>query len=149
MADKKDSNKRSIRNKGKDLVIPKPSNEEMEGLQSDNDEIRAMSILNVFGKELPLIPHDYAFKLRDRRTVELSMQACYELIGGVPRFALWANENPTEFYKIYARLLPEQSKAQASTQIIIQSNVERNALDSITINGSSIDDPQAGDEDEY
>ena len=148
MADKKDS-KRPIKNKGKDLVIPKPSNEELQGLQSDNDEIRAMSILNVFGKELPLIPHDYAFKLRDRRTVELSMQACYELIGGVPRFALWANENPTEFYKIYARLLPEQSKAQANTQIIIQSNVDRNDLDNITINGNSLDIPEEGDEDEY
>lgn len=149
MADKKDGYNRPITNKGKNLVIPKPTPEEIEGIQSDNDQVRAMSLLNVFGKDLPLIPHDYAFKLKDRKSVEISMQAAYELIGGVPAFALWANENQTEFYKLYARLLPEQSKAQANTQIIINSNIDRNELDNITINGRSLDQPEEGDEDEY
>jgi hypothetical protein len=31
-----------------------------------------------------------------------------QLIGGTPRLALWANENPTEFFKLYAKLAPRQ-----------------------------------------
>lgn len=30
----------------------------------------------------------------------------FELIGGVSRLVMWADQNPTEFYKLYARLLP-------------------------------------------
>jgi len=31
------------------------------------------------------------------------------MIGGVPRFALWADANPTEFYRLYGKLLPQSS----------------------------------------
>ena len=30
----------------------------------------------------------------------------FDLIGGVPRLAYWANANPTEFYKLYGKMLP-------------------------------------------
>lgn len=30
----------------------------------------------------------------------------FDLIGGVPRLAYWANQNPTEFFKLYGKMLP-------------------------------------------
>ena len=38
--------------------------------------------------------------------------SAFEMIGGVPRLALWANANPDKFYPLYAKLLP------ATTQVI-------------------------------
>lgn len=36
----------------------------------------------------------------------------FELIGGVPRLALWADANPSDFFKLYGRLLPASSTAE-------------------------------------
>jgi hypothetical protein len=44
-----------------------------------------------------------------RRQVVDAFQEAFETVGGVRRLAIWANDNPTEFYKLYARLLPSQS----------------------------------------
>jgi hypothetical protein len=30
------------------------------------------------------------------------------MIGGVSRFAMWADSNPGDFYKLYSRLIPPQ-----------------------------------------
>lgn len=32
----------------------------------------------------------------------------FELTGGIPRLALWADANPTEFYRLYSKMLPRQ-----------------------------------------
>lgn len=45
----------------------------------------------------------------NRRQVTTSFMDCFHLIGGVPRMAYWADTHPTEFYKLYARLLPSQA----------------------------------------
>lgn len=37
------------------------------------------------------------------------MGEAFELIGGVPRLALWADKNPTEFYKICAKTIPQSN----------------------------------------
>jgi len=34
------------------------------------------------------------------------------MIGGVPRLAVWADQNPTDFFKLYGRLLPASSTAE-------------------------------------
>jgi len=41
------------------------------------------------------------------RLVE-AFEESFELIGGVPRLAMWANQNPGAFYKLYARIQPQQ-----------------------------------------
>lgn len=46
-----------------------------------------------------------------RKDVVQAFQSAFELIGGVPRLALWGHENQTEFYKLYARLLPSQASS--------------------------------------
>jgi hypothetical protein len=47
-------------------------------------------------------------ELNRRRVVSAFMDA-FELVGGTPRLVEWANENYTDFVKLYARLLPSQS----------------------------------------
>jgi len=46
-----------------------------------------------------------------RKDVVHAFQSAFELIGGVPRLAMWANQNETEFFKLYSRLLPSQASS--------------------------------------
>jgi hypothetical protein len=66
-----------------------------------------------------------------RRDIVTAFQHAFEMIGGVSRFALWADQNPTEFYRLYARLLPPQitPDEEATGERIIRLRVPRNALD--------------------
>ena len=63
------------------------------------------------------IPKNQNFSRKD---VVLAFQNAFEAIGGTTRLAMWANEHPTEFYKIYARLLPSQA-----SQALGEENVHR------------------------
>ena len=42
------------------------------------------------------------------RAFREAVQIAYDEIGGDEAFAAWARENPTDFYKIAARLIPHQ-----------------------------------------
>lgn len=67
----------------------------------------------------------------NRRQVVTSFIDCFHLIGGVPRMAYWADNHPTEFYKLYARLLPSQATKDVddtSKRVIIHA-VPKSALD--------------------
>jgi hypothetical protein len=44
-----------------------------------------------------------------RMDVVKALHNSFEMIGGVQRLALWGNQNPTEFYKLWAKLLPSTS----------------------------------------
>ena len=39
---------------------------------------------------------------------------CFEMIGGLPRLAIWADQNPSLFYAHYGKLLPAQFKVEQS-----------------------------------
>lgn len=119
------------------LQVPKLTEEEAAQMMSDNAELREMSALAYMNKFLPVMK-EHNFKMRDRRTVELVHHAVFELIGGVPTFAAWAAENPGDYYKIYSKLLPAEKVAQANTQIVINTSVGKNELDSLTIDGTSV-----------
>lgn len=43
-----------------------------------------------------------------RKQVVNAFKDTFELIGGVPRLATWAHLNPSKFYQLYAKLLPNQ-----------------------------------------
>jgi hypothetical protein len=45
-----------------------------------------------------------------RAEITRAFNSAFEMIGGVPRLAVWADQNPTEFYKLYAKLLPSSSQ---------------------------------------
>jgi len=53
----------------------------------------------------------------------------FELIGGVPRLALWGHEDPGSFYKLHARLIPTEQKQEHSGEIRIVGFVQPTALD--------------------
>ncbi len=50
-----------------------------------------------------VVPRDPSFSRKD---VVNAFQSAFDLIGGVPRLALWANEHQTDFYKMYSKLIP-------------------------------------------
>jgi len=43
-----------------------------------------------------------------------AVRTVYENIGGHAAFATWAKENPTEFYRIAARLIPTEIASQGT-----------------------------------
>lgn len=44
------------------------------------------------------------------RAFREAVQIAYDAIGGDEAFATWARENPTEFYRIAARLIPQEMR---------------------------------------
>lgn len=45
-------------------------------------------------------------QLRTAKAAE-AFQQVFEIIGGVPRLALWADKNPDKFYQLYGRMIPQ------------------------------------------
>ena len=43
--------------------------------------------------------------------VKEALSMAYEGMGGVERLTAWAGENPTEFYKLWTKLLPQEINA--------------------------------------
>ena len=72
------------------------------------------SIANGKSIRVPKNPHF------TRKDVVQAFQTAFDLIGGVPRLALWANENESDFYKLYARLLPSQSSSALGESNILK-----------------------------
>lgn len=54
------------------------------------------------------------------RNVKDQFIHAFELIGGIPRLALWAHQNPTEFFKLYSKLLPASVNASMDGKIKIE-----------------------------
>lgn len=60
---------------------------------------------------------EYAIKYPQRRrvtreTIVEQFNETFQLIGGVPRLAIWADQNPSNFYALYSKLLPAAIKAE-------------------------------------
>lgn len=54
----------------------------------------------------------------------------FDLIGGVPRLALWADANPTDFYtKVWNRTLQTNAQVEHSGEIKITTAIPRGPLD--------------------
>ena len=58
--------------------------------------------------------------------VKEALQTVFNEIGGVAYFAKWATCEPTEFFKLYAKLLPTEVKAEhelkgeLTTKVIVE-----------------------------
>ena len=74
------------------------------------------------------IPRNQNFSRRD---VVNAFQDAFEMIGGTTRLAQWANEDPSQFFKLYARLLPSQASSALgeSNTMIVKHVLPRTALD--------------------
>jgi len=66
-----------------------------------------------------------------RKAVVNAFTDAFELIGGVPRLAHWADQHPSAFYKLYARLLPTtaQQQLEHSGEIKVLHVLPRGPLD--------------------
>lgn len=69
----------------------------------------------------------------DRRRVAEAFEDAFELIGGVSRLAVWAHENPTEFFKLYGRMLPTGTSVDlnAKGEIIFKHVLPPSKLDAM------------------
>lgn len=47
-------------------------------------------------------------------TAKENIIAVFTRLGGTSEMAKWAKENPTEFYKLYGRLIPVEQKVSGS-----------------------------------
>lgn len=47
-----------------------------------------------------------------RKQLEQAFLTCFELIGGVPRLALWADRNPDKFYALITKLFPQHMEGK-------------------------------------
>lgn len=81
------------------------------------------------GKNLTRLPK----KKFDRDKVVLAFQEAFELVGGVPRLAMYAHNNYGEFLKIYGKLLPAANLLEHTGQmeITITPTLPRSKLDDI------------------
>ena len=72
------------------------------------------------GKSVPIIPKGFNCERINITPEEVvgRFHLAFELIGGVERFALWADANPTDFYKIYGKLLPSADVSPAASHAI-------------------------------
>jgi len=53
-------------------------------------------------------------------TVKDNMLAVFNRVGGTPKMAEWAEANLTEFYKLYARLIPTDVKLSGDADNPVQ-----------------------------
>lgn len=115
----------------------KLTDQQVEDLQSEDAFLRgsaSVMILNGAVKETGVVVDTkYVFKQRDRGTVEKALHATFELIGGVPKMVAWADNNQTEFYRIYAKLAPTESIVTGGGNTLVVTQMPESELDSITI----------------
>lgn len=55
--------------------------------------------------------------------VKAALTAAFEELGGVPALVKWGKENETEFYKLWAKLLPTEVTGPGGGPIPVQANV--------------------------
>jgi hypothetical protein len=104
--------------------------ETLNKLASRDADVRQSGVIDIFEQHLPAIPKDYVFKPRDRKFVEDTFQVAFDMFGGVPRLTKWAHENPTEFIKLWARMLPEAQKHESGPAVVqVFHNVPQSPLD--------------------
>jgi hypothetical protein len=51
-----------------------------------------------------------------RGDVVNAFASAFELIGGTTRLALWANDNPGDFYKLFGKLLPSATQVELTSR---------------------------------
>lgn len=52
--------------------------------------------------------------------------SCHEMIGGLPRMAAWADQNPTDFYtKLYPKMISRSQQVDVSGTLTIDDAITR------------------------
>ena len=71
-------------------------------------------------------------RLYSRKQMEQGFLECFELVGGVPRLAMWANDpkNYGEFLKLLIKFAPKEAEKATGTVINYMSSIPDSALNS-------------------
>lgn len=69
-------------------------------------------------------------RLYSRKALEQGFLECFELVGGVPRLAIWANDprNYAEFLKLLMKFAPKDATEQVGRVLEYRSNVPTSPL---------------------
>lgn len=69
-------------------------------------------------------------RLYSRRALEQGFLECFELVGGIPRLAIWANnpENYGEFLKLLMKFAPKETAQEVGRVLEYRSNVPQSPL---------------------
>ena len=62
----------------------------------------------------------------DRLSVAQAIIDAFTLIGGTPAFAIWAQENQGDFYRLYAKQAPALTDVNVKGEFVIRAPVARN-----------------------
>lgn len=96
-------------------------------------EENAHPILSLIGQDVSLSPELTALiergligdglppALKSSKAAKAFQQA-FEQIGGVPRLALWADQNPSKFYHLYSKLVPSTTLQEVKTALTVTIN---------------------------
>jgi hypothetical protein len=73
---------------------------------------------------------DNVSRIYSRKQVEQAILETFELVGGITRFAHWANdpENYGEFVKVWAKIAPKEAAQEGGAVIEYRSNVPPSPL---------------------
>jgi hypothetical protein len=72
----------------------------------------------------------------NRENVVRAFEESFYLIGGIPRLASWAHENPGDFFRLYGKLIPSSGHQTHDHVVEIVSKLPRTALD-----GEAVQEP--------
>ena len=76
-----------------------------------SEKLDALLQKGLYGENMPA-------ELKGRKAAD-AFQAAFDLIGGIPRLALWADKNETQFYSLYSKLIPSSTKSELHAKITI------------------------------
>ena len=82
---------------------------ELATIPTPEEAYETLEALSRLRRSRVTIPKNDKFSRHD---VVTSFASAFEMIGGTMRLALWANENPTEFYRLFGKLLPSATQAE-------------------------------------
>lgn len=81
-------------------------------------------------RERERLSKDNVQKLFSRKALEQNFLECFELVGGVPRLALWANDpaNYGDFLKLLMKFAPKEAEKAGSATIHFLSSIPDSPL---------------------
>ena len=104
------------------------NNEDVDQAISEFDQIVNQNLA-----ERKRLANSSVQKLYSRKAMEQGFLECFELIGGVPRLALWANDpaNYGDFLKLLMKFTPKDTTETLGRVLNYQSNVPASPLNPV------------------
>jgi hypothetical protein len=111
--------------------------EQLEELQSEDDYLRGTAALEILNQAVVKtgvrIPASHAFKQSSPELARTAVMGVFPLIGGMPAMALWASENRTEYYRLFAKMAPAETNVTGGGNTLVMTNMPESALDDIML----------------